>query len=64
MHGCDIKDTDRILVIILDSPGHELPRQSLETDDLIGGAQGVTERNVEGDISGVDRGMWNTEDWK
>lgn len=51
-------------MIVLDSPGHELPRQSLETDDLIGRAQGVTERNVEGDISGVDRGMWNTEDWK
>ena len=47
MHPCDIDVlhyTNGMLLAFLTAPAHQLPRQGLKTDNLMRGAQGISER--------------------
>jgi len=41
-------------MIFLNLSIHEVPHESLEADDMVGGAESVSEWSVEGDVSSGD----------
>lgn len=53
--------TYRVVVGCLNLSAHELPDESLETDDLVGGLERRAERQVQPDVAGIGGRVTNAE---
>jgi hypothetical protein len=60
--ACRSTCTYRVLLLVLNPPGHEVPHESLKTNNLVGRGESIPEGDIQCHIAGGNGGVRNTKD--
>ena len=61
--ACRSTCTYRVLLLVLDPPGHEVPHQSLQANNLVRRRESIAEGNIQRHIAGGNGRVRNAKDW-